>query len=79
MPFDTKSMIAETIQKNSLLLVQLLGDMSHHAQLIYEHHGQHGSGDGIPLLQRQLWQVESVINSLNKLQETKGNWPTNNY
>ena len=74
MTFDTKSMIADTIQKNSSLLVQLLSDMSHHARCIYEHHGQHGSADGISELQRQLWQVESVINCLNRLQEAKENW-----
>lgn len=76
MDFDTKGMIAETIRSNALLLVQLLGDISHHAHVLYEHHGQHGSSDGLPALQRQLWQVDSVLTALQKMGEAKAYWPT---
>lgn len=76
MDFDSKSMISQTIRSNTRLLVQLLGDISHHAHVLYENHGQHGSSDGLPALQRQLWQVDSMLTALEKMGEAKACWPT---
>ncbi len=79
---NTKTLLERGIQSNVLIIHQMLGDISHHANVLHHQMGDQGASinsingaiGSLLNMQRQLRQVDAVINAVMQLGEARHTW-----